>query len=134
MREPAVSSRSRRNLAIASGVLLFHVAALWALQTGLLHRAVEVIVPVQVFSEIITPPAARPEPPPQPKLREPVPQPVAPRKTVAPPPAPKLQAAPDLPPAPNAPVATTEPQPAPPPITAPVAVAPAPAPPPAPAK
>src|SRR5881398_493537 len=100
MREPAVSSRSRRNVAIASAVVLFHIAALWALQTGLLHRAVEVIVPVQVFSEIITPPATKPEPPPpsppKPKLREPVPKPVAPHKTAEPPPAPKLQAAPDL--------------------------------------
>ena len=31
-----------RNLVIASSVVLFHVAALWALQTGLLRRAIEV--------------------------------------------------------------------------------------------
>jgi periplasmic protein TonB len=133
MSESAASSTSRRNVAIAAGVVLFHIGALWALQTGLLRRAVEVIVPVQVFSEIITPPAPRIEPPqpqPQVKPRDPVPRPVAPRQPVAPPPAPKLQAAPDLPPAANAPVATLEPQPAPPPVSAPVAVAPAPAAPP----
>lgn len=124
---------SRRNVAIAGGVVLFHVAALWALQTGLLRRAVEVVVPVEVFSEIITPPAPKVEPPPaQVKPPEPVPQPVVPRKPIAPPPAPKLAAAPELPPSPTAPVATPEPQPAPPPIAAPVAAAPAPTAPPPP--
>ena len=115
---------SRRNLAIAGGVVLFHVAALWALQTGLLRRAVEVVVPVQVFSEIITRPAPKVETPAPVKPPEPVPRPVVPRKAVAPPPAPKLAAAPELAPAPNAPVGTVEPQPAPPPVTAPVAAAP----------
>jgi protein TonB len=130
----APPSPSRRNLAIAAGVVLFHAAALWALQAGLLRRVAEVVVPVEVISEIITPPAPKvevpaPKPPPAP-----APAPVPPRKIVAPPPAPKLQAAPALPPAPNAPLATTEPQPAPPPVAAPVAVAPAPAPPPPPAR
>jgi protein TonB len=133
MSEPAVSSTSRRNVAIATGVVLFHVAALWALQTGLLRRAVELVVPVEVFTEVITPPTPRVEPPPQPRPAQAVPQPAV-RKPVAPPPAPRLQAAPELPPAPNAPVAAPDPQPAPPPIAAPVAIAPAPAPPPAPAK
>jgi protein TonB len=126
------SSPSRRNLAVAGGVVLFHVAALWALQSGLVRRAVEVLVPVSVISEIITPPAPKVEAPPAPpKPPEPVPAPrPVPRKRVAPPPAPKLTAAPDPTPvpAPNAPTATVEPQPAPPPISAPVAAAPAPAP------
>src|SRR3954465_15222692 len=81
MSESAASSTSRRNVAIAAGVVLFHIGALWALQTGLLRRAVEVIVPVQVFSEIITPPAPRIEPPqpqPQVKPRDPGPRPPAP--------------------------------------------------------
>ena len=137
MTEPYPQSpSSRRNIAIAGGVVLFHIAALWALQTGLLRRAVEVVVPVSVLSDLITPPAPKVEtPPPEVKPPPPAPQPVVPRKHVAPPPAPKLQAAPQLPPAPNAPTGTVEPQPAPPPITAPVAVAPAPpAPPPAPPK
>jgi periplasmic protein TonB len=130
---------SRRNLAIAGGVVVFHVAALWALQTGLLRRAVEVIVPVAVLSDLITPPAPKVEAPPPPQVQPPppppAPQPVVPRKRVAPPPAPKLAAAPELPPAPDAPTGVVEPQPAPPPVTAPVAVAPAPpAPPPPPPK
>jgi len=90
-------------------------------------------VPVEVLSEIITPPAPKVEPPaPQPKPPEPIQRPVVPRKHETPPPAPKLAAAPDPTPAPNAPTATAEPQPAPPPVSAPVAVAPAP--PPAPAR
>lgn len=127
-------SPSRRNLAIAGGVVLLHVAALWALQTGLLRRAVEVIVPVQMLSEMITPPAPKPEPPapqPQPKAPEP-PKPVVQRKPVPPPPAPRPVAIPDPAPVPSAPTGVVEPQPPAPPISAPVAAAPAPvAPPPA---
>lgn len=128
----------RRNAAVAGGVVLFHVAALWALQTGLLRRAVEVVVPVQILSEIITPPAPKVEPPPAPPVKppEPVREPVVPRKRAAPPPPPKPVAAPQLPPAPAAPTGEVEPQPAPPPapVPEPVAVAPAPPAPPPPAK
>ena len=46
-----------RTAVIAIGVVLLHVAGLWALQTGLLRRAVEVVVPVELLSEFITPPA-----------------------------------------------------------------------------
>lgn len=129
----ATNSTTRRNVAIAGGVVAFHVLALWALQTGLLRRAVEVVVPVEMLSEIITPPAPKPEPP-KPVVQPPAPAPrhVAPRKPVAPPPAPRLAAAPELPPAPTAPTGTVEPQPAPPPIAAPAAIAPAPPAPPAP--
>ena len=134
---PGTHPPSRRNLAIAGGVVLFHVAALWALQTGLLRRAVEVVVPVAVLSDIITPPAPKVEPPPPAKVEPPPPAPQpTPRKPPAPAPAPKLAAAPALPPAPAAPTGVVEPQPAPPPIAAPVAEAPPapPAPPPAPPK
>src|SRR5262245_2110394 len=90
------SPGARRNVAIATGVVAFHVVALWALQTGLLRRAAEIIVPVEVLSEIITPPVPKVEPPvPQPKPPAPVPQTVVPRKQVTPPPAPKLVAPPD---------------------------------------
>ncbi|NUO73968.1 MAG: energy transducer TonB, partial [Frateuria sp.] len=41
-----------RNTAIAAGVVLFHVAALWALQSGLIRRAAEVIVPVEILAQI----------------------------------------------------------------------------------
>jgi protein TonB len=128
---------SRRNVAIAAGVVALHVGALYALQSGLLRRAVEIIVPVAIVTELITPPSPRPEPPPpQVKPPQPVPQP-EPRLLAkrTPPPAPQPVAVPNLPPAPNAPTGAVEPQPAPPPIAAPVAVAPAPpAPPPPPAK
>lgn len=53
---------SRRHLAIAGGVVLFHVVALWALQTGLIRRVVEVLVPVVVLSEFIEPPRPKVEP------------------------------------------------------------------------
>ena len=45
-----------RNVVIASGVVLFHVGALWALQSGLLRRNAEVFIPVQILSEFIEPP------------------------------------------------------------------------------
>ncbi|HXD42397.1 MAG TPA: energy transducer TonB [Ramlibacter sp.] len=128
MTEPAPASR--RNTFIVGTVMLFHVGALWALQTGLLRRAVEIIVPVQVFSELVTPSV----PPPPPRLPEPVRQREV-RKT-----APALPAAPvpvaiaDPTPGPNAPTGTTA-APAPlPPIAAPVAEAAAPVAPPAPPK
>lgn len=128
-------SQPARNALIAGGVVLLHVAALWALQSGLLRRAVEVVVPVELLSSIVTPP----QPPAPPAPTPPAPAPVvreqpAPRKPVvrpAPAPAPLPVAAPEPAPAP-APqptaTATAEPQPAPPPIQAPVAAAPAPAP------
>lgn len=132
------SPYQRRNLGIAAGIVLLHVGALWALHTGLLRRAVEVIVPVQIVSELLAPPAPEPEPPqPKPVVQPPEPpKPVVQRKPVpkAPAPAPQPLAIPEAPPAPTAPAGVVEPQPAPPPISAPVAAAPAPvAPPPAPA-
>ena len=58
-----------RNTVIAAGVVLFHVAALWALQSGLIRRAAEVIVPVEILAQIVEPP------PPAPKIEPPVPKP-----------------------------------------------------------
>ncbi|MET3517230.1 hypothetical protein ABIC63_005029, partial [Pseudacidovorax sp. 1753] len=34
---------------IVGGVVLFHAAALWALQSGLIRKAAEVIVPVEIL-------------------------------------------------------------------------------------
>ena len=87
--------RTSRNTAIATGVVLFHVAALWALQSGLIRRAAEVIVPVEILAQIV-------EPPP------PAPAPEAPTGVTTPqPPAPPIAApvaeAPPAPPAPPAP-------------------------------
>ncbi|MCL4771179.1 MAG: hypothetical protein KJZ76_12675, partial [Burkholderiaceae bacterium] len=62
--EEAPPSGLGRNALIAIGVVLLHVVALWALHTGLLRRAVEVIVPAVLLSEFVTPPApvVAPEP------------------------------------------------------------------------
>lgn len=114
-----------RNVVIAVSVVVFHVGALWALQNGLLRRAAEVVVPVEILTRIIdiepprvvSPPAP---PPPETALQavklQPPPMPVAIRDPL---------------PAPNAPTGVLEPQPPAPPILAPVAPAPAPLAPPA---
>ena len=124
-----------RNALIAGSVVVLHVGALWALQTGLLRRAVEVIVPVEILSQLIEPPRPKVEPaPPPPKPPAPVKQPVARKPTPALPPPPQPVAIADPAPSPNAVTGVVTPQPAPPPVAAPVAVAPSPpAPPPAPA-
>ncbi len=124
-----------RNVAIAGGVVLFHVALLWAIQSGLIRRAVEVIVPVEVLSEIITPPAPKPEVPVQPPA--PPKEPVVRKTQPVIQPAPQPVAIADPTPAPNAPTGVIAPQPPAPPIQAPVAAAVPPAPaaaPPAPPK
>lgn len=76
-----------RRIFVVIGVVLLHVGVLWALQSGLLRRAVEVIVAVEILSEFISPPA-----PPAPIRQSPPPQanPVPPRPAQvrpAPPPA-----------------------------------------------
>lgn len=127
-----------RNIAIAGGVVLFHVAALWALQSGLVRRAIEVVVPVAILVEpapepkvVQAPPAppAPPQPAPPPKPA-PAPRKVAPPPRPAPAPAPRPIPAPEPAPAP-APIAVPAPAvPAPPvpaaPAPAPAPVAPAP--------
>ncbi|WP_299795206.1 energy transducer TonB [Ramlibacter sp.] len=131
-------SPSPRNALIAAGVVLLHLAALWALQSGLLQRVVEVVVPVEVLGAITTPPPpvpAPPAPPPPKPVERPIARPVErnPLPAPAPAPAPRPVARPDpAPAAPSAPTAVSEPQPAPPPISAPVAATPMPAPAPAP--
>jgi protein TonB len=124
--------RVSRNVVVAGAVVLAHAAALYALHAGLLKRVVELVVPVQMISEVITPPAPRVELPKPAPVPAPAPAPrVVPKpqpRTPPPLPAPRPVAAPSAEPAPNAPVAAPAPQPAPPPIEAPVVAAPAPAP------
>jgi periplasmic protein TonB len=111
--------RLNRTVTTAVAVVVLHVGALWALQSGLLRRAAEVVVPVELLSQIITPPAPKVEPlpaPPPPEPLKPPPRPVV-RARPAPP---KPVAIPDPRPTPNAPAAVVTPQPAPPPIAAPV--------------
>ena len=63
-----------RNTVIAAGVVALHLLILWALQTGLLRRAVEIVVPAELLSQIIEPevPKALPPPAPPPPARVPV--------------------------------------------------------------
>ena len=117
-----------RNIVIAASVVIFHVAALWALQNGLLRRAAEHVVPAELLTRIIEiepPKVAAPPPPPPPKA--------APKTAKLPPP-PMPVAIRDPAPAPNAPTGVVEPQPPAPAVLAPVAPAPAPPAPPAPTR
>ncbi len=113
-----------RNAVIAASVVLFHVGALWALQSGLLRRVVEVVVPVQLVSEFL-PQASPPSVPPKPVPPPPAPAPVTPRPA-APvlPVAPQPVAVADAAPSPNAPTGVVAPQAPAPPIAAPMAPAP----------
>lgn len=117
---------TNRNAVIAGSVLVFHALAIWALQTGLIMRAVEVIVPVEVLAQIIDLPT--PQVTPQP------PAPPVPVKQAVTKPTPVTQAAPkvlavaDATPSPNAPAAQPIAPPAPFAPVVPVAAAPTPAP------
>ncbi|MDQ0609498.1 protein TonB [Variovorax sp. W1I1] len=113
---PSVFGLSR-NVVIASGVIVFHAAALWALQSGLLRRAAEVVIPVEIMSQFVEPPKPKVEPPPPP----PPPPKVA---KAPPPPRPQAIREPRPTPAPQAPAGTTEPPPPPAPPAAPTPPAP----------
>jgi protein TonB len=69
-----------RNLRIVASVLLLHVLALWAFQSGLLQRAVESLVAVQVISDVVEAPSVkevpRAVPMPRAMTPQPAPQPV----------------------------------------------------------
>lgn len=55
-----------RNLRIVGSVLVLHVLVLWALQTGLLQRAVESVVAVQLVSDLVDAPRVNEAPRPVP--------------------------------------------------------------------
>ena len=115
---PAMS----RNVAIASAVVLLHIGLIYGLYSGLLIRAVELVVPVVVLSQFIEPPKPKEAPPPPP----PPPPPAQIKKAITQPQAPAVVAPvpvaiSDPTPTPNAPTGSTAPQPAPAPIAAPVA-------------
>lgn len=77
---PSPVPKLNRNFVIGGSVVLLHLAALWALQSGLLRRTVEVVVPAAMLSDIVAPPPPRQQAPAQPapsKPAEPVRQPVA---------------------------------------------------------
>ncbi len=92
---------THRNIVIAGSVLVFHALAIWALQTGLVMRAVELIVPVEVLAQIIDLPTPKVSPAP-PAPPEPV-KPVATKPKQVTQAAPTLLAVPDAVPTPNAP-------------------------------
>ena len=108
-----------RNAAIAVSVVLLHVGFIYALYSGLLMRAVELVVPVVVMSQFIEPPSPKVTPPPP--APAPAKKAITKSPTVA---APLPMAINDPTPAVNAPTGTTTPQPALPAIAAPVAAAP----------
>lgn len=126
---PPLLPRFSRNAVIVSSVLVFHGLAIWALQSGLVRKAIEVVVPVEMLSEFIEAPKPKEAPPTPPPA--PIKQPVVKTKAPALPPAPQPLAIADPTPSPNAPTGVTTPQPPAPPVAVPVAVAP-PAPPAAP--
>lgn len=75
----SMTAADRRPFVVVAYVLAFHALALWALQSGLLRKAVEIVVPVQMLSEFIEPPAPREAPPAPPVVvKRPVIQPKAP--------------------------------------------------------
>ena len=117
-----------RTSVIVSSVVLFHIAALWAMHTGLLQRVVEVVVPVMAISQA-EPPPPPPKPPEPVKPPEPpklTPPPKTPQPVLTPPPTPQ----PPAPATPEPPAVLAAPTAA---VTAPVVPAAAPAlPPPAP--
>ena len=54
--------RLRRNAVIALAVVVLHAGIIWALQTGLLMRTAELLVPAEVLAQLIEPPRPKPEP------------------------------------------------------------------------
>jgi periplasmic protein TonB len=114
-----------RTSVIVSSVVLFHIAALWAMHTGLLQRVVEVVVPVMAISqaEPPPPPPKPPEPVKPPEPPKPTPPPKTPQPVLTPPPTPQ----PPAPATPEPPAVLAAPTAS---VTAPVVPAAAPAPPP----
>ena len=103
--------RMDRRLLIVATVIGLHVAGLWALQAGLLQRAVELVVPVSVVADLIEPPAPQVTPAPTPPKPEQAPRPVAPTPRAAQAPAPMPLAVADSKPAPQAPTGVMAPEP-----------------------
>ena len=116
--------RMDRRFAVVATVIGLHVLGLWALQAGLLRRAVELVVPVAVMADLIEPPQPQVTPEPTPPKPQPAPKPVAPVQRAVKQ-APMPLAIPDPVPAPAAPTGVVSAPPEPPPaVTEPVAAAP----------
>ena len=108
------STGTQRRLLIVAAVLGLHVAGLWALQSGLLRRAVELVIPVQILADLIEAPQPEvtplPPAPPTEQARPTKPKPTQPKPVAAP--APQPVAIADTTPAPDAPTGVTAPDPA----------------------
>jgi periplasmic protein TonB len=84
-----------RNALIALAVVLLHVGLIWALQSGLLRRSAELLVPATLLAQFIEPPARLIEPAlPVPPAPRPAPAPAAQKKAVPKAPPPQQQPAP----------------------------------------
>ena len=87
LRHPNTPPTVSRNTTIVISVVMFHITVLWAVQTGLLRRVVEVIVPAEILVEMMAPPAPeqKPQPLPQPnvQVKAPTPKPTLPTPTPA---------------------------------------------------
>ncbi|MEO6922005.1 MAG: energy transducer TonB [Collimonas sp.] len=119
---PALAWKRIKRIGPLGTILLLHVAFFWALESGLIHQAAQVM-PKEIFASFITPEKA-PEPPP------PIPQPAAPRtvaivkKSITPPrPTPVINNTPS-----ETAISVPTPSPQPREETPPAATAPAPAP------
>lgn len=107
-----------RHTVIVSGVLILHVAALWALQSGLLQRVVEVLIPAEVVGEVVElpkPAAQVPPPPAVPAAHQTAVAEVRPRAVAAPQQPGEIA---DSTPMASAPTGLVAPQPAPLPVAA----------------
>ena len=119
----APAPRFSRNAAIVGSVLMFHAAALWALQSGLVRQAIEIVIPVEMVAQMVESPKPKPTPPaPLVPVKQ---QQVVKTKASTPPPAPRPMAIAYPTPALDAPTGVTTPQPPAPTIAEPVAVVPA---------
>jgi len=116
---PTPSARLGRSTVIALAVVALHVGLLWALQSGLVLRTAELLVPVEILAEFIEPPQPKPEPappapptPPAPSVQPIKPAPALQKKTLPKPPA-QPQSRPlaiaDPTPSPNAPAGSLTP-------------------------
>ena len=117
------TTRISKRLAVVGAVIGLHVVGLWAMQSGLIARVVEIVVPVQVIAEMIE--APQPEIPPAPPPPAPKPAPVVNKPRPVPKPVPRPAPVPVAEPLPQVaePATITAPPPEP-----EVAQAPAPAP------
>jgi protein TonB len=87
--------QSQRRLLIVAAVLGFHALGIWAFQSGLVRRAAEQFIPIQVLAELIEPqpqtiPAA-PPPPARPPERPPQRPPERPSAPTPAPPTPEAK-------------------------------------------